>query len=337
MKTSPFKQPKPIIKRRKNPEGKYSHFNTQDLLKFIKQSAHSTHRGDLDMLLELFLDRYNARQEELDKLNEDLAERIQIEVNLSKANHKRYEQQAKMAAMGEMMDAVAHQWKQPLSIIKLSTSEVQYMQDEGLITPSYIEEVNARIEKQVDHLVETIDEFRGFFRPKTNIELISIKTVIDSALLLVKDELIKNTIDIKFIGDKTIEAKIIPNEFKHAIINLVNNSKDAFNDGNICDESDFTLCHENRIIIFEFNKTIDNIILKITDNAGGIPDTIIKNIFEVNVTSKEEGKGTGIGLYMTKNIIEKIGATIDVENVELINQNGKSFIGACFKVVIPCK
>ena len=267
------------------------------------------------------------QNDKLQELNKNLSKEVETKINKLRDQDKILIQQSKMATMGEMMDAVAHQWKQPLSIIKLSTSEIQYMQDEKLLTPTYLSEVSTRIEKQVDHLVETIDEFRDFFRPKTNIELVSIKEVIDSALLLVKDDLVKNTISVEFIGDITIKAKIIPNEFKHIIINFLNNSKDEFVSKNI----------ENRKIVFELEQISNNIILKIIDNAGGIPNNIIKEIFKVHVTTKKDGEGTGIGLYMTKNIIEKIEGTIEVQNVKNSVHFQENCVGACFKVEIPCK
>ncbi len=260
----------------------------------------------------------NRQNKKLQDLNINLNKKVDTQIQTLRDQDKILIQQSKMAAMGEMMDAVAHQWKQPLSVIKLSASELEYMNNDKMLTNDLIDEISKRIEKKVDYLVETIDEFRSFFRPKTDVENIPIKTIVDSALLLLKDEIIKNTIDVQFVGDILIKANLIPNEFKHVIINLINNSKDEFIRNNI----------KNRKIIIELLKKEDKIILKITDNAGGIPNEIIEDIFKANITNKKEDKGTGIGLYMTKNIIEKIEGNIEVDNTTN---------GACFKVILPCE
>ena len=316
MKTSPFKQPKPIIKRRKNPEGKYSHFNTQDLLKFIKQSAHSTHRGDLDMLLELFLDRYNARQEELDKLNEDLAERIQIEVNLSKANHKRYEQQAKMAAMGEMMDAVAHQWKQPLNALSMMSDLMLSDFDDGLINKQYINNLTNDTQIQIKHMITTLNEFRNFFRTKDTNDSFGIKRCVQSVMLLVNDDFLNNNITIEILNKKEMLIDGNENEFKHLVLNIINNAKDAFNERKILD----------RKIDINFYQKNNYLHIDISDNAGGIPSHVINEIFKPEITTKEDSKGTGIGLYISMQIAQKLGGLLSVKNIDN---------GACFKLKIP--
>ncbi len=258
------------------------------------------------------------QNDKLQDLNKNLNLKVETQIQILREQDKILVQQSKMAAMGEMMDAVTHQWKQPLSIIKLSSSEISYMNAEKLLDDEYIDEVSHRIENQVDHLVETIDEFRGFFRPKTDVEKVCVKTVFDSALLLLKDEIIKNTIDVIFIGDVTIEANLIPNEFKHVLINLINNAKDEFISNNI----------KSRKILCELEQNDKKVIFKISDNAGGIPEEIIDDIFKANVSTKEDDKGTGIGLYMTKNIIEKIGGVIEASNIK---------DGACFRLELPCK
>jgi len=318
MNKNPFTQSAPIIKRRENPRGKYAHLNTQDLLQAVKQSANSPHRGDLDILLELFLDRYNARQEELDNLNQDLADRIEIEVNLSKANHKRYEQQAKMAAMGEMMDAVAHQWKQPLNALTMMGDLLMMDYDDGLVDKNYIENLLGDSQVQIDHMVNTLNEFRNFFRPKQEKEDFGIKRCIQSVMLLVKDEFIKNNINISVKSEDELLIYGIENEFKHLVLNIINNAKDAFNERDIKD----------RNIYINFYIKDNFIHIDIQDSAGGIPLHVINDIFKPEVTTKEEGKGTGIGLYMSSQIAQKLGGTLSVKNVDN---------GACFCLKIPAK
>lgn len=316
MKNNPFTNPLPTIKRRQNPKGKYVHLDTKDLLKAVKQSANSPHRGDLDILLELFLDRYNSRQVELDNLNQDLADRIQIEVNLSKANQKRYEQQAKMAAMGEMMDAVAHQWKQPLNALSMMSDLLLDDYKDNLVDEVYIEDLLQNTKIQIDHMVNTLNEFRNFFRPQQEKENFGIKRCIQSVMLLIKDEFINNNINIHIQSEDEILIYGIENEFKHLVLNIINNAKDAFNERDI----------KERDIFINFYKVENFIHVDILDTAGGIPLHVIDHIFKPEVTTKEVGKGTGIGLYMSHQIAQKLNGTLSVKNIDN---------GACFCLKIP--
>ncbi len=256
--------------------------------------------------------KLEAAHKELKLLNENLYEKVKEQVAKLRLQDKMLFQQSKLAAMGEMMDAVAHQWKQPLGVIQLKANEIEMMVSFNELTNEYGLDVSEKIQRQVNHLIETIDEFRSFFRPKMNLEEITIKKLIDSTLLLMKDELVKNTIQTTFIGDETLTVNLIPNEFKHVLLNIISNTKYEFERQNKKDA-------KIEFMVETFNDTIQ---LKIQDNAGGVPEDLISTIFNVNVTTKPEGKGTGIGLYMSKNIIEKIHGTISVKN----NDKGALFI-----------
>jgi len=311
MKKNHFEQELPIIKRRENPKGKYSQLNTQELLDAVKKSAHSIHRGDLDILLEIFLDRYNEKQSELDSLNQNLEERIKFQIALAKTNQTRFEQQAKMAAMGEMMDAVAHQWKQPLNALSMMSDMLIDDFNNNAVDKNYIEELTSDTQLQINHMINTLTEFRNFFRPKETKESFGIKRCLASVLILINDEFIQNNINIHIQSTQEVLLHGIENEFKHLILNIINNAKDAFNEREI----------KLRDIYINFVKNETEIILEIRDTAGGIPTSVIKDIFKPEVTTKQEGKGTGIGLYMSTQIAEKLGGVLSVKNVE----NGAKF------------
>lgn len=134
-----------------------------------------------------------------------------------------------------------------------------------------------------------------------------MEKTIRSALILVQDEFMKYTIDTKIIVEEPMVVNGIENEFKHVVLNLLNNAKDAFVENNI----------EKKKIVITINKDT----IKVQDNAGGIPKDVIEHIFDANITTKEQG--TGIGLYMTKQIIEKLQGSIVVENKQ---------DGACFTI-----
>jgi len=246
---------------------------------------------------------------------EDAQRREKEEIQKRLTNEKLLMQQSKMAAMGEMMDAVAHQWKQPLNALSMYSEIIKSDFKEGEVDQNYIDEFSHNIQIQIDHMVDTLDEFRSFFRPNKEKETFTVSEIIDSVLFLTKDEFLKNRITVTIETDKEIVLNGSKNEFKHLILNIINNAKDAFNDNGIEEKRMITI----RLLNDEKGKRIE-----IEDNAGGVPESIISDIFKANVTTKEEGKGTGIGLYMSTQIAHKYGARLMVENV---NE------GACFTIL----
>ncbi len=227
-------------------------------------------------------------------------------------------QQSKMAAMGEMLDAVAHQWKQPLGVIKMHTQMMEYDNENGDLDPQEISQTAAVIEKQIDHLVDTLEDFRNFFRPVEKWENTAVGEVIDQTLRLLKDTLMKNSIQVFSKGVLGARVDLLSNEFKHVLINIINNATDTFNDRGIDTMQ--------RCLNFLVKETDKEVVLTIRDNAGGIEEGVIDTLFNANVTTKAEGKGTGIGLYMSKQIIQKMEGRISVHN---------SSEGACFVITLP--
>jgi len=239
------------------------------------------------------------------------------ELTDARENERRNEtllmQQSKMAAMGEMLDAVAHQWKQPLNALSMYAELIKINYEDGEVDQVYIEQFQEDIETQINHMTDTLGTFRTFFRPTKELHSFELHQVIDDVLLLAKDELTKNTINVEVIEEGTLELFGSENEFKHLLLNIINNAKDAFNDNGIKTRN-ITI----RIITDESAPR-----LEIEDSAGGIPSQVIDNIFQAHFTTKEEGKGTGIGLYMSSQIAQKHHAELRVENREA---------GACFIV-----
>ena len=224
-------------------------------------------------------------------------------------------QQSKMAAMGEMMDAVAHQWKQPLNSISMMTDMLKDDFKDGLVDEEYIDDMTETTHMQIAHMVNTLSEFRNFFRPAQDSKDFLVSECINSVQILMKDELLKNTINLSIDIQEDITINGLINEFKHLFLNLLSNSIDAFNEKEISDRKITLRCYikeENGIIEFE-------------DNANGIPQHVIADIFKPNVTTKANGKGTGIGLYMSSQIVQKHNGTINVENVNF---------GALFSITI---
>ena len=222
-------------------------------------------------------------------------------------------QQSKMAAMGEMLDAVAHQWKQPLNALSMYTELINMDFKSGEVDAAYIEQFQKDVETQINHMTNTLGTFRSFFRPSKELHYFDLHSVIEDVLLLAKDELNKNTIDVRVEEKTKLKLYGSENEFKHLLLNIINNAKDAFIENDV----------KERTIIIRILWDQKSIRMEIEDSAGGIPESVIDNVFKAHFTTKEEGKGTGIGLYMSSQIAHKHHAKLSVENRET---------GACFIV-----
>ena len=242
----------------------------------------------------------------LERLNNNLQNEIDRSIEDLRLKDAMLAQQSKLAAMGEMIDSIAHQWMQPVGIIKMKIQTLELDHQFKELSDEKIEEVINSTLRQINHLINTMNEFRGFFRPSENIEEISLGSMIDSSILLVRDELMKNLIKTLITGDTEAKVKVNASEFKHVIINIINNAKDAFIENGI----------KQRLISFHISNDGGNITLIISDNAGGIDEEIIDHVFEPNFTTKAKGKGSGIGLYMTKQIVNKNRAKITAQNIE---------------------
>ncbi|SFV64030.1 TWO-COMPONENT HYBRID PROTEIN [hydrothermal vent metagenome] len=265
----------------------------------------SKDKGEIGALVEKLNLRTMALMESRDREAKETQKRI--------LNEKLLAQQSKMAAMGEMMDSVAHQWKQPLNALTMYTELLRSDFEDGVVDDRYIEEFRNNIQLQINHMLSTLDEFRTFFRPNKEEEKFLISDIVTSVLFLTKDEFMKNSITINIIKDDPIEVYGYKNEFIHLVLNIINNAKDAFVENDI----------ENRVIDFAMINNRDSRVLKISDNAGGIPEDVIDTLFEANVTTKPVGKGTGIGLFMSMQIAKKHNATLSAHNTKS---------GACFVI-----
>lgn len=216
------------------------------------------------------------------------------------------EQQSRLAAMGEMIDAVAHQWKQPLNAISMMIDMLRDDFKNNNVDDEYIDDLEETTQLQISHMVSTLNEFRNFLRPSTKNENFHINSVIQNVQILMKDELIAQNLLINLDIDEEIKIFGNKNEFKHLFINLINNSIDAFNENLISSRELYVRCYKEE----------KNIYIEVEDNACGIPTNIINHIFKPNVTTKAEGKGTGIGLYMSAQIVHKYNGEIAVANTE---------------------
>jgi signal transduction histidine kinase len=277
------------------------------------------------LCLTVLIISYYIYSKRLKELNLYLQQTVNNEIIKNDEKNKLLFQQNKMAAMGEMIENIAHQWRQPLSIITTSASSIKLKKEYGVLEDKECEESLNYIIDTANYLSNTIDDFRYYFSPQKNKNLFKSIDLIEKALNIVKISFNKN--DIKIVKEiEDCEVLTFENELLQVIINILNNAEDEL----IKKEKDF-----EKYLFIKIVKEKNNLEIFIKDNAGGIKEEIIDRIFEPYFTTKHKSKGTGIGLYMCEEIINKhIKGTISVSNEKYVYQN-KEYIGAMFKINIP--
>jgi PAS domain S-box-containing protein len=244
------------------------------------------------------------------------------------SNLKLLESQAKLASMGEMIGNIAHQWRQPLSIITTSASAIDVKSEFGDLSKDDIKDFSKNILNQATYLSKTIDDFKNYIKEDRTKLRIDTEELIDKIINIVSPTIVNNNITLI----KNTDSKAIlfgyENELIQAIINIVNNAKDAVNknmkDNNI----------DEKFVFLETKIKNNKFIILIRDNGGGIPDDIISRIFEPYFTTKHQSIGTGIGLSMAhKIVLEHHHGNINVYNEEY-KYNDKMYNGAVFKIEI---
>lgn len=234
-------------------------------------------------------------------------------------------QQSKMAAMGEMLETIAHQWRQPLSVISTAASGLKMKKEFDILEDKDINESCDHIVEIVNHLSSTIDDFRNFFKPHKDKELFNLKDTIEKTFALIGSKFKNSEIEVVYdLNDVMIHG--FENELIQALMVILNNAKDAFL--SLADD-------EKKIIFITLYESKYNAILKIRDNAGGISDEILHKIFNPYFTTKQESSGTGIGLYMTEEIIAKhMKGNIKALNSSYV-YNDVDYKGAEFIIELP--
>jgi signal transduction histidine kinase len=233
-------------------------------------------------------------------------------------------QQSKMASMGEMIGNIAHQWRQPLSTITTASTGILLEEEMGILQKQTLKEYLNKINKSAQYLSKTIDDFRNFFNPEKVKNYFFLSNAFETALELLSAQF--NSQNIKIIKIiENVEINSYENELIQALINILNNARDELKDKDL----------PNKLIFISSSKNENEVIIKIKDNAGGIAKEHINKIFEPYFTTKHKSQGTGIGLYMTEEIIVRhLKGEIEVKNDEFVYENS-SYIGAEFTIKIP--
>ncbi|MFP4287646.1 MAG: PAS domain S-box protein [Bacteroidales bacterium] len=261
----------------------------------------------------------NLQKNLLEELNENLENQVQIEVKRNREKDELMLLQSRQAAMGEMIGNIAHQWRQPLNTIGLIVYDLADAFRFGEISDEYFQKSEEKIRTVLTHMSNTIDDFRNFFKPNKEKQFFELGEMINTYVSFVDATLKKEGINLITDLEDDMVLYGYANEFVQVILNIVNNAKDAVLENKT----------PKPTIRISAKTHGENALITITDNGGGIPGEVLHKVFDPYFTTKEEGKGTGVGLYMSKTIIEKnMGGVLNAENVRT---------GAKFTITLPMK
>ncbi len=255
---------------------------------------------------------------EVGEYRNSLEIKVKEEIEKRRAGEQLLIQQSKMVSMGEMMSAVAHQWRQPLNVLGLVIQSFILKYEDGVIKDKDIEDLENTTLKELEFMSKTIDSFKNFFKPTEEKEFFDIKKAILNVINLLSAQLKDDFIEIELIDknpNKLIDylAYGHPNEFEHALLHILHNSKEAILNRRKKKE----LKYKSGKISIKLTNLDKKLIIEVVDNGIGIKKDIIDKIFEPYFSTKFSSQGTGIGLYMVKMLIEKdMKGLICVENIK---------------------
>ncbi len=228
------------------------------------------------------------------KYQDELKRQVEIEVAKRTQQYEIMCHQSRLAAMGEMIDSIAHQWRQPLNGLGLIVQGLRHISDNDMLNKELLEEIEDEIMEKITFMSQTIDDFSSFFRISKKKESFDVLNSIEDAIRLIDVQLKSNSVKIKIILENGVPRNVIgfPNEFKQVIMNIVHNAMTAIVNKN----------KEEGLIRIELAIRQNKLNIYISDNGGGIDESNLEKIFDPYFTTRENG--SGIGLYMSKVIIE---------------------------------
>jgi len=274
-------------------------------------------KGEQSLTLKALSHLVSQTSKELEEFNTVLKERVREEVIKNNRKDRVLLQQTKLAQMGEMISMIAHQWRQPLSSISTLSQTINLRVSMGVLDEETVLRLSDTITDTAMHLSQTIDDFREFFKPRKEKRETSFTEIVESVLSIIENSITTKNIKIVKELHNTEKFNSYPNEIKQVVLNLLKNAQDAFLEAEVA---------EPYILIRNYQEN-EKHILEICDNAGGVPEALKEKIFEPYFSTKKKKDGTGLGLYMSKTIIEEHC------NGKLCVENCKD--GAAFRIELP--
>ena len=276
----------------------------------------------INAIFKEYQEEVKLREEALLELNQSLEERVNVQVESHREKDKMLIQQSKMAEMGDMLSMIAHQWRQPLNQMSYVLMNIDSAYEYKELTKEYLDEKIKEANEILEFMSTTIEDFRSYFRPDKEKEFVLVSDVVATAANFMKKSLDIDGVEVELHQDGRELTHIYKNEFIQVLLNLIKNAKDVLVQNNV----------QNPKIMITSTSDAKKLVVEICDNGGGIDEAIMQEIFKPYFSTKDEKQGTGLGLYMSKMIIEEhIGGKLSVVNKIDINEN---IIGACFKIEI---
>ncbi len=313
---------KDILKKRKDLELKIKNQVGQNIVLFIMFLFIAilisiVISNKIDEAFLKYQKKVKAKTKELEDLNQNLEKRVEDEIEKNREKEQLLVQKSKFIALGEMISNIAHQWRQPLSELSSILMFIKFKYSINALDEKTMDKKMLEADKVLEFMSHTIDDFRNFFMPKKEKEEFYLYDMIDSVMLIVSSSLTNSNIKVQVEVDKKIKLKTYLNEYQQVVLNILNNAKDVLIERDV----------KNPLIKIKAYAEEDYVALFIEDNAGGINIAPLAKVFEPYFTTKSDGDGTGIGLYMSKIIVDKnMKGKLRVRNTNL---------GANFGIWVP--
>jgi len=293
----------------------------QNKISFYEMQKRFIHKNGSKMWVNLFTALIKDKNNQA-KYFVSVMQDITVLKETTKKLHEKEEMmiaQSRQAAMGDMISMIAHQWRQPISIISMEANNLQAdLELKNSISNETMAHLAKTISIQTQHLSKTIDDFRNFFKPNKEMQKTTINEIFDNVKSLIQRSLENNSISLEINIDENHQILTYKNELVQVLINLILNAKDAI------DEKDFL----SGKISIKVRKKENTISIKVCDNGIGISSELLEKLGEPYISSKGKN-GTGLGLYMSKVIVTKhLQGSLSWKNIS---------DGACFSIIVPLK
>ncbi|MEA3522797.1 MAG: HAMP domain-containing sensor histidine kinase [Campylobacterota bacterium] len=262
----------------------------------------------------LLLDEIAEKNLQLQTYNNHMQELVAQETRKNSEKQKMLELQSRHSQMGEIIGMITHQWKQPLGIINISCALIKMAQQKKKLNETLLMKHLGDITNQVKYMDTTVSDFQQFFNPSKEKHFFNLKQTITKIITLVRNDYELCNISLEVYGDDDVTVEGHSNEYNQVVLSILKNAKDVFTEHP----------HDAMCIRIEVGRSHERSLVRITDNAGGIPDDIIESIFDLYMTTKKEG--SGLGLNIAKNVIENnMNGKLEVKN---------SINGAEFSIIL---